>query len=764
MRLQVAVERTSTLFSRAPRFITFVLLLSASGVVSPLAAQLATTCSSPGQPILNVPASYPTIQSAVNASTNGACILVAPGTYFENIEIDGRYIELKAASPDVTQTVIDGARRWCVVVFQQVPYNPAVPYVPAARISGFTIQNGLSAPGQGGGITLANQAEVFVENNVIKNNTSGSDGGGILVFNLSHATIRNNTITANAAPRYGGGMFVVGDASNSPAGGSNPIIYGNTITNNRTTGVVVPNGGSSGGGILVAGYSAPSIVANTITGNTVPFAGGGVFLGLGSGAFVEENTINNNSAAYGGGIHIETSGAAVVIRSNTISSNQAVSNASFSGVGFGGGISVYGQSIPSILYNTISSNTATYGGGGVVVAEGANATIRANTISSNLVNGNAAISPVGPPPGGGIYVSDATANIVNNLIYSNTSGYGGGIGLVGGGTAPTVVNIQNNTIVKNTANVIPGSAPAPGGGGLFIPLTASCTPTTSTTVTSNIFDLNNGFQIFEACKGGATYVNNLVNNFSNGMYFNYTSHTITDIASFNAGVNGAGNVSGSTGFVNTGGNDFRLTAGSAAIDRGSSSGAPAEDYASMDRPAGSGFDIGAYEFTNQTVAKGPVFEFYSLIYQGHFFTQSKDEKNFVLSSFPYRAYRYYGTAFNAYPSQLAGTVPVYRFFSAGYLGHYYTPSLCEMYTDCQLHPAGDPHAIYPNNVFQFINVAFYVYPNQVPGSTPVYWFFSPVVFHHFFTNHESEKDFLLTNPTSLQWTYEGPKWYVPGPN
>ena len=745
-----------TLGSRTKRIpLGFVLL---SGCCTwPLVAQ----CSSSGQPILNVPHDYSTIQSAINASTNGSCVLVASGTYIENLQIDGKYIELKAASPDVTQTVIDGGQHGSVVVFQHLPYNLSVPYLSTARISGFTIQNGLSAAGQGGGITLANQAEVFVVNNVIKNNSSASDGGGILVFNQSHGTIANNTIAGNQAPRYGGGILVVGDAANSANGGSNPMIYNNTITNNHATGFVVPNGGASGGGILVAAYSSPVITANTISGNTAPFAGGGIFMGTGVGAFVEGNQINSNSAAYGGGIHVETAGSAVTISGNTITNNQAVFNSSFSGVGFGGGISVYAQSVPSIFENTISGNTASYGGGGVVVAEGANATIKANLISGNILNGSTSGSPVGPPPGGGIYVSQATANIINNLIYSNTSGYGGGIGLLGGGTVPTVSNIQNNTIMKNVATFYPGSSPGQGGGGLFIPVNNDCSPATNTTVTNNILDLNTGFQIFEACKGGAAYNNNLVNNFSSGMYFNYVSHAVTDINTFNASVVGSGNISGNTGFVNVAGNDFRLTSTSVAIDHGRSTGAPLDDYANMDRPAGAGFDIGAYEYTSQTVAKSPVFEFYSFLYSGHFYTQSTAEKNLIISTYPYHLYRYYGPAFNAYPAQLLGTVPVYRFYSNLYAGHYYTPNLCEMFTDCQIHPAGDPHDIYAANTWTYINTAFYVFPSQVSGSTPVYWFFSPVVSHHFFTSSQAEKDFLVGNPTSLHWTYEGPKWYVP---
>ena len=738
------------------RAIFIALVLIGFVLPPPVIAQLATQCSAPGQPILNVPGTFATIQAAIDAAADGSCILVAPGTYSVNLQITGRYVELKAASSDPTLTILDGGHSKSVVVFQNVPYNPSVPYVPAARISGFTIQNGQSIEGQGGGITLANQAEVIVANNIVKNNASAMDGGGILVYNQSHATIINNTVTTNAAPRFGGGIFVVG--TGSTGGGSNPIIYNNTITGNTTSGFPIPNGGASGGGIFVDGYSAPYIIGNVLSGNSAPFAGGAIVLRSGVSGFVEDNTIEGNAAAYGGGLHIETDGSGVVVSNNTIRNNAATFDASFAGSGFGGGISVYAQSRPTIFQNTISGNTATNGGAGIVVAEGANADISANTISGNIVNGTP--SPTWPLPGGGIYVSQATAAIVNNVIYGNTSGYGGGIGLLGG--APTTVAIENNTIVKNVATVVPASSSGGGGGGLFVPVNGDGTPATNTVVRNNIFDLNTGYQIFEAFSGGATYDNNLVNNFSNGMYFNYNSGVVTNIGTFNTIVAGSANISGNTGFVNADGNDFRLTGSSAAIDSGTATGAPADDFATMDRPAGTGYDIGAYEFTSQTVAKRPVYRFFSLTFTVHFYTQSKPERDQVMSTYPYRVWRFEGVAYETYPSQVANTVPVHRFFSYTNPGHFYTRNLCEMYTDCQVHPPGDPRAIYPDNVWHYEGIAFYVYPTQVAGSTPVYRFFSPLVSHHFYTNSEGEKNGLIANPTTAQWQYEGPGWYVPG--
>ncbi|MFB6720595.1 right-handed parallel beta-helix repeat-containing protein [Kribbella sp. NPDC056345] len=55
------------------------------------------------------------------------------------------------------------------------------------------------------------------------------------------------------------------------------------------------------------------------------------------------------------------------------------------------------------------------------------------------------------------------------------------------------------------------------------------------------------------------------------------------------------NLTGDPGFVDPGNGDFHLREGSAAIDAGSATGAPATDRDGVARPQGNGYDVGAYE-------------------------------------------------------------------------------------------------------------------------------------------------------------------------
>jgi hypothetical protein len=70
----------------------------------------------------------------------------------------------------------------------------------------------------------------------------------------------------------------------------------------------------------------------------------------------------------------------------------------------------------------------------------------------------------------------------------------------------------------------------------------------------------------------------------------------------------------------------------------------------------------------------PIYRFWGDEKQGHFYTISAAEKDFV-ETLP--EWRYEGIACYAWPEPISGTSPIYRFWSDEKQGHFYTISAAE---------------------------------------------------------------------------------------
>jgi hypothetical protein len=96
-----------------------------------LAALLLTMGGTVGAATINVPLDQPTIQAGINAAATGDVVMVAPGTYFENINFLGKAITV-ASSSGPALTTINGNAAGPVATFASGETTSSI-------LSGFTL-------------------------------------------------------------------------------------------------------------------------------------------------------------------------------------------------------------------------------------------------------------------------------------------------------------------------------------------------------------------------------------------------------------------------------------------------------------------------------------------------------------------------------------------------------------------------------------------------------------------------------------------------
>jgi len=150
-----------------------------------------------------------------------------------------------------------------------------------------------------------------------------------------------------------------------------------------------------------------------------------------------------------------------------------------------------------------------------------------------------------------------------------------------------------------------------------------------------------------------------------------------------------------------------------------------------------------------------VFRFWSQNNQSHFYTASVDEAQFIIDNYSEVEWRFEGAVYTAFSSPSPGTVPLYRFWSQRYQGHFYTTNEAEKNAVI---------AAYDDSEWAFEGTAFYVYPadSAVSNSLAVARFWSQQNRHHFYTADAAEASFVKTHYPPQQWAYEGDDFRVPG--
>ena len=326
--------------------------------------------------IIHVPADQPTIQAGIDITTPGDTVMVAEGTYYENINFKGKALTvaslflLDADTAHISRTIINGSRatdptRASVVTLCSGEDSTSV-------LCGFTITGG----------TGTYLPDVHTEKGM--RNWRNICGGGILMH-LSGGKIVNNIIENNLVQTdtirgaYGAGIMA------NVNEGRTAIIRNNIIKGNH-----IKKRQGWGAGVLLLGGRI-LLEHNAIVENSIETE----YLAVGAGVFFQNDSTE-------GGIGL------VAIRNNLLVGNNAISK---SDQGLGGGIGLcYGheENVMEISYNIICENHTNGIGGGIYDYSGR------GRVSGNLIFDNIAEMY------GGAYAGEQEPRLVleSNHIWS----------------------------------------------------------------------------------------------------------------------------------------------------------------------------------------------------------------------------------------------------------------------------------------------------------------------------------------------------------
>lgn len=325
------------------------------------------------QSVLNVPsASYPTIQSAIDAAGPGDVVLLQAGVFSgpgnRDLDFQGRNLTVRGGGGGAEACIINAQGLGRGFIFQSGES-------PATRVESLTIIGSL-APLGAAVLCQAASSPTLVDLIITINGSMASTGGGIACIEASEPTLVGCTIANNLAGT-GGAVYCQQ---------SSPEVRECIIDGNHAT--------EAGGGI--ACVSANPLIRRCLIESNSATDGGGVSCTIGSEPVFEACTFSANSAlTRGGGIYAVTSHPRV--QDCLLHANAA---------GSGGGLAARISSSPSIVNCTFIENEAG----------------DASSHDARFQSGSAALSNCilwGSAPGTRVGVSSSSATYLDHCVVKD---------------------------------------------------------------------------------------------------------------------------------------------------------------------------------------------------------------------------------------------------------------------------------------------------------------------------------------------------------
>ena len=598
--------------------------------------------------------------STANGDSNSYIIeLATSGTYM----LSGAAGEDANASGDIDITKATGT----------LTIQPATGVTAAIDGGGvdrvFHLNNGPNAP-----VTI-NDITISGGNAIDDGTTTGEGrGGAFLKLGSGGLTLNNVTVTGNSASGADGTDGTAGapatagtpgTAGDNALGGGFYVVAGNVQLNNCTISsntAVAGRGGHGGPGGPDSGGSAgpggDGAQAGFAHGGAIHVAGGTVTV---TGGTIEQNSATGGNGGDGGNGGSATMfagsggtpsfggsarGGAIYVQTGTLTVTNATLDQNTTNGGNGGRGGNGGSGL-----NTADGLTGQQGGnagsaqGAAVFGGGGNVTVTSSTLSNNTATGgNGGDGGTGGDAGGipgnggqggigglahaaGVFVQNATVEVINSTVSGNVtnggSGGGGGNGGFGSSTAnggaggnggqsrgtggyvrSSSLSIDNSTVANNTANDgVGGTGGAPGSSG-----SAGSAGTTSSGQAAGVFEdgtggavgaqstifADNTATIQPDLDGAAVTCNDCI--IENGVTPGGTGNQTGDPALGALQNNGGATLTHAVG------------AGSIALNSGSNPRSLTTDQrgTGFPRDDGSGVDVGSYEFDPAATTPPPI--------------------------------------------------------------------------------------------------------------------------------------------------------------